>query len=323
MTQHADSPRTSFRTVRSPHRWALNILMFVAGGLALFWVFAWIFADGRTDGAYMKVASPRAQSLIIGTSRAGQGLQPGFFGKEMFNFGFSIIDSPYGATYHRAIRRKLKKGGDAAFIVEVNPVALSDYEKTEPREDKATLGRIFMVSGHPNLNYLLRCHEGPMWKLALPSEPPEIPFVVHRDGWTELRDPRVPLQPEDRIAGTSEYYRKIFNRARPSSDRLAWLEKTVRMLSGRGRALLVRLPVGEEMRAMETEYWPEFDAAIGEVAERTGVEYVNLIALSRDDWTVDGSHLNREAGARISALLAERLDAPPSGTPQREISRGR
>ena len=72
-------------------------------------------ADGGTDPFYIRFTTPKQQNLILGTSRAAQGLQPHVFDSicnvNFYNYSFTIAHSPYGPTYLNSIKKKLNKAG--------------------------------------------------------------------------------------------------------------------------------------------------------------------------------------------------------------------
>lgn len=60
-------------------------------------------ADGYTDPFYIRFTTPKQNNLILGTSRAAQGLQPDVFKDiletDVYNYAFTVTHSPYGPTY--------------------------------------------------------------------------------------------------------------------------------------------------------------------------------------------------------------------------------
>ena len=64
-------------------------------------------ADGTTDDFYLRFTSAKQKSLIIGTSRAAQGIQPQLIDSildltatdKIYNFSFTAQNSPYGEVY--------------------------------------------------------------------------------------------------------------------------------------------------------------------------------------------------------------------------------
>ena len=73
-----------------------------------------IFSENFIDYYYAKITN-EGQSLIIGTSRASQGIIPDSvmrntrFDGPMLNFALSSFDSPFGEAYYNAIKKKLNK----------------------------------------------------------------------------------------------------------------------------------------------------------------------------------------------------------------------
>lgn len=72
----------------------------------------WRFNAGYLDTNYTRLTTDRAPSLIIGTSRAAQGLLPKVFKEiapQMQNFAFTILHTPFGPSYLELINKKLKQ----------------------------------------------------------------------------------------------------------------------------------------------------------------------------------------------------------------------
>ena len=72
-------------------------------------LFCWM--NGFVDPHYLKFASPKQSSMILGTSRSSLGLCPEVFKEngfaEMYNYSFTIVESPWGEDYFESITRKL------------------------------------------------------------------------------------------------------------------------------------------------------------------------------------------------------------------------
>ncbi|TXE17115.1 hypothetical protein ES692_10680 [Psychroserpens burtonensis] len=64
--------------------------------------------DGYSDSFYINFTTPKQSSLILGTSRAAQGLQPKIFDtilkKQFSNYSFTVLHSPFGETYLNSIK---------------------------------------------------------------------------------------------------------------------------------------------------------------------------------------------------------------------------
>ena len=100
-------------------------LLFAAG----IYLYILLLADNETDGYYGRFTTPAYSSLILGSSRAGQGIEPdilnahlGLKNDAFFNYSFTVFKSAFGDPYLEAIKRKLKDPVDAGFfILELNP----------------------------------------------------------------------------------------------------------------------------------------------------------------------------------------------------------
>ena len=105
----------------------MSIIILLHLGLAL-------LADGTTDDYYLKFSSPKQSSLILGTSRAKQGIIPSVLSSsienvdyQMFNFSFTLKSSPFGLVYYNAIKQKIDlESKDGCFIVTVDPWSISE-----------------------------------------------------------------------------------------------------------------------------------------------------------------------------------------------------
>ena len=84
---------------------------------------------------YVRFTSPTQHNLIIGTSRAAQGIQPTVLNeiipnKSFFNYAFTAAQSPFGPVYLKSIQKKIDtttKNG--IFIVTVDPWSISSKSK--------------------------------------------------------------------------------------------------------------------------------------------------------------------------------------------------
>ena len=110
-----------------------HILLFLSI-LALLHIGLAFLADGTTDDYYLKFSSPKQSSLILGTSRAKQGIIPSVLSSSIensnfsfFNFSFTLKSSPFGLVYFNAIKQKIDlESEDGCFIVTVDPWSISE-----------------------------------------------------------------------------------------------------------------------------------------------------------------------------------------------------
>ncbi|MEQ1860393.1 MAG: hypothetical protein ABMA13_10695 [Chthoniobacteraceae bacterium] len=271
---------------------------------------------GFVDAFYGKFTQP-ARSLVVGSSRAAQGIDPALLGAEcaqpFLNFAFTNANSPYGPGYLRAIRRKVPadtRGG--LFILEVNPLLVSiDLEKEREdestfRERDLTLDRQFVFDLDPNFDYLLRNFREPLYRLALP-EHRRANQALHASGWHEVRlDESANARAARQRLGVQRYA-DVFARYRSSPLRVEWLRRTIAELRPHGRVVLVRIPTSPGMAELENAYAPDFSARM---ATTEGVEFFDFIGEGATYETTDGNHLTAAAARKFSAALGQRLRKP-------------
>ena len=287
---------------------------------------AGLFADGRTDDYYLRFTGVKCSSMIIGTSRAAQGVRPvvimplldsSAMEGSLFNYAFTIAHSPFGATYLRAIEAKLDpRSRNGLFIVTVDPWSLSLAKVRRDdlplmREDDRSLGEQWTFTGTPNYEYLVR-HTTAGWGslMAGPMHDMDTLTLLHTDGWIEIKAPIDTATVRDRTKHKVEHYRKeMLAVFRPAEERVAYLDKIVDLLKPHGHVFLVRLPVCDAIEAMEDSLWPGFSGRIQSLAGAHSVPFWDLMP-SNDQYTyVDGNHLDTASARAFSSDLGLRLAA--------------
>lgn len=273
---------------------------------------------GGVDAFYGRFASPAAGSLILGTSRAAQGIRPavlaarlgGQFEGPLLNYAFTLTHSPYGPAYLASIRRKLRPGvRHGLFIVAVDPWSLSAAGRADTvaigqfPEANSFIGQLREVSQSPNLAYLIRYQTKPLYRLPLD-------FAtsierLHPDGWLEVNIDIDSAQVRARTARKLLDYRRLAPTQHPSAGRLAALRQTIEFLKPHGRVVLVRLPVGAGLRALEQQYQPGFDTQMRQLAADFAVAYFDYSTAFYA--TIDGNHLQKVASEKFSQQLAKDL----------------
>lgn len=121
----------------------LRCAAFAALSLGVWAACTALFFRGYTDDYYERVASPRQAALILGTSRAAQGLVPAEIASRelgvespLYNFAFASSISRYGEAYFEAIKKKLSEprpGQSGLFLLEVSPLAISTSKGASER----------------------------------------------------------------------------------------------------------------------------------------------------------------------------------------------
>ena len=196
----------------------------LAGALAL----GPVVLKGQVDAFYGRFTTPPAGSLVLGTSRAAQGIRPAVltarlgeqFEGPLLNYAFTLTHSPYGPAYLRSIQRKLRpETKNGLFIVAVDPwsLSLTGPEGAFP-EDNSFIGQLHQVSQNPNLAYLARYQAKPFYRLLLDYA--TATERLHSDGWLEVRIGNDSAQVRARTARKLHDYRPLvvcWPCAKPSS----------------------------------------------------------------------------------------------------------
>lgn len=308
-----------------------KIVLFSIVPLILF-VAAFFVADGGTDEFYVRFTTPQQNSMIVGTSRAAQGIIPSVIDSvlnnnntaaKLFNYSFTIAHSPYGPAYYESIKRKLNENARGGkFIVAVDPWSLSIGKETPDEgsklpENDLAVGQTKDVTSSPNFDYLTNAYQySPMmiWmeKLlkVLHLEGVES-LYLHDNGWLEVTVGMDSADVEKRIARTIKKYesdRSLNNRL--SAVRFDYLHKTIELLRSHGDVLLVRLPVHPRIKSMEDKFCPQFDSLMNNVSKDNAVPYLNFMPENTAYQYTDGSHMYKDSGKRLSKKIAEFIITP-------------
>jgi hypothetical protein len=293
---------------------------------------------GYVDAFYARFAAPPAGSLVLGTSRAAQALKPAVLAARLgeryegpwLNYAFTLAESPYGPGYLSSIQRKLVPGTrHGLFVLAVDPWSLSLPKalkyRTSPTqlasqdqapifpEEKSMVSQLASVSQSPNLDYLAHYLHKPFYQLLLHTDTARVVERLHPDGWLEIALPPPTANPallRRRTAEKLATYRALAAGSQLASSRLLYLRETIRYLQQHGQVVLVRLPTGPEMAALEKQYQPDFDVAMRSLGHSLNVPYLDY--LTQPYPTNDGNHLTRTAAAQLSQRLADDLARLPA-----------
>lgn len=287
----------------------LQLLLVFTFFLMLGFVCILFQAGTQTDEFYYRFATPKQQSLVLGTSRSAQGINPAVLDSvlnrnDIFNYSFTNDHSPYGKVYLESIRKKLDDNSiDGIFILSVDPWCLSSVAGApeDPalfRENGLMLDKLFAVNVNPNVFYLMKFYDRPYMDLLTGEHDKEL--VLKENGWLEVNVPMdsasVKKRSESRM---SDYREKVKPSYAPSNLRIAYLEETIHFLKKHGDVFLVRLPVSLEMALIEHEYYPFFDAHLNVLANKHAVNYFIMNDMEAYSFT-DGNHLSKVSSSRVS-----------------------
>ena len=154
----------------------------LTGGLTL----RWALRRPYLDVFYSRFTTPPASSLVLGTSRAAQAVQPAVLRARLgaryegpwLNYAFTALHSPYGPSYVASIRRKLAPSArHGLYVVAVDPWALSLLRPKAGQvglvfpEDKEMIGQMRLVNQNPNFEYLAHYLTDPLYHVFSPTPP--------------------------------------------------------------------------------------------------------------------------------------------------------
>ncbi|MDC9722467.1 MAG: hypothetical protein PSN34_06800 [Urechidicola sp.] len=181
--------------------------------------FVYNITQGHVDRNYYKFTY-KASSLILGISRAHDGISPAIIEQElnnsiqkpMLNFAFEKTQSSYGAVYLNAIKHKIDTTSNSGlFILSVSPgnflitKGLKDSANIEL--DKNTiLRKMTNFNSHPNYEYVRKCYDGSLYRGLL--KPQKMFVNIHPDGWLEFKSRKLSKEKQDAI---KEHWMKLTN----------------------------------------------------------------------------------------------------------------
>jgi hypothetical protein len=279
--------------------------------------------DERFDPFYLKLAGPPRTALILGTSRASQGIDPavldstvaGGYQGPFHNFAFTTMHSPFGPAYLHAIRRKLDPNTTRGlFVVTVDPWSLSLPADHPPApvhefpEDDSFLNTLTRINGDLRLEYFIRSYNygwgsllaGPLHRTDL-SE-------VRENGLLIVTAPLDSAIMAKRTRQKTEEYRVFAEGGkRHSPEREAYLLETCTTLMGHGRVALVRMPIHPAIRELEDRFRPDFSRDMQELASKLGIPWLDHSSAGDSLAFTDGNHLTYGSAQSYSRQLGTEL----------------
>lgn len=302
-------------------KFIVKATVFSAVIIALNYYFFTIAVQQPVDEFYLRFTGPKATSMIIGSSRAAQALNPDWAfngldaGTNPMNFSFTQAHSPFGEVYNHAIFKKLDSSvKNGIFIVEVNPLSFTVKRNASPDslfpEQHSFLGQLYTFNGSVNAEYLLKSYKKPLYRIF--SDKKESALLLHSNGWLEVKFNRDSLKLKKRIILAEKEHREhVFPEATISDERLQSFKELIAGLKKQGTVVLTRLPLSSEMYELEKEFWPDFDRKMEETGEKNGITYLNFTNENNRFLTIDGSHLDRTSSQMVCAEINRFLGNNP------------
>jgi len=294
------------------------LLKLVSFSIAVAWSVGFIFwqADGRSDSFYLRFTTPKQNSLILGSSRSAQGLQPQVFNQVLFrndiyNYSFTVGRSPFGPAYLKGIKKKLMSGAhDGIYIIGVDPWLISNTSEDpnnveEFGEKDWFLGSSFSVCQKPNFPYLIKDYDDMYVKILINNSL----VFLHDDGWLEVKVKNTEDQVREKIDKTVKNYTIRALENSYSKTRMEYLGKTIEFLKQHGKVYLIRLPIPSKMKDLEDHFMPDFNLKIDSLARKNDCNYLDLTKSSENFKFNDGSHLTPVSGKEVSKIIANWINS--------------
>lgn len=282
---------------------------------ALFIVSSFVFwMNGYIDPYYLRISSPRQSSMILGTSRSSLGITPSVFElngyPNVYNYSFTIADSPWGEIYYNSICKKLDTtSSNGLFVLSVDPFSVSSGVSKDGKEfiSPTRLSEINSVTSSPNYEYICKMNVKPWRYLLNILHIEKMNFCLHEDGWYE--NMRVWDEQTESVETKLKIkeYKSEFSKSGLSIHRMTYLKKTIQKLKQYGRVVLVRIPISTDMYEYECGYMPSFDSLMDSLSIQYQVEYYNFAQESGKYRTFDGNHLIPEEAKRFTQELCDSL----------------
>ena len=270
-----------------------------------------LVADGNSDPFYMRVATPKQSSLILGSSKAAQGILPSILNveipnTEIFNFSFTVGQSPYGPSYLEGIKKKLDTTSqNGIFIITVDAYSISATKEAPDNaalfpENDSFLATTMFVNERPNLDYLIHQYSEPYYKILANKSP----LFLHDNGWLEVTVDDSYSQNDAALNRSVKTYTERVKGITISNTRFEYLEKTIEYLKKYGEVYVVRMPVSLPLFEIEEIYLPNFEQLLQNETSLLKVPYKSFSAQNSKYQYTDGLHLYKESGAQFSKDLA-------------------
>ncbi len=295
-------------------KYLLNISIFLLGVLLILSIYIYSFNLGSLDFYYKRISSPKQHSLILGNSKAAQGLVPSVFNEtlnlkenKIFNFSFTANYSPYGKVYYNSIKNKLKDTiTNGVFILAVDPGSISGdkedpNDETKFKDNQSFLAHIDCFDCNPNYDYIKYSHETFYKKIFLNMVKGR--GYLHDNGWLEIKLNNDSISREKRLSNklANTNYAMSYT---ASQIRLEYLKKTINLLKDKGEVHLVRLPTHREIVKRQAISMPQFEQLMIDLSLKMEVPYKSYATLSSTYHYVDGTHLTNYSAKAISRDIA-------------------
>lgn len=289
--------------------------------------------QGSVDKYYSKFTH-KGGSLIIGLSRARDGLSPAVIEREfgdvihhpVLNFAFEKTQSMFGDVLLKSIKQKIDTtSNNGLFILSVTPgsffISKKMNDEFSQELDKNTLiCKMDDFNKHPNFEYIRKCYSSPLYKTFFnKTNNDELIRVFHDDGWLEFKNESRNYKMTDTRIKTLkkiqyEGYTKMALYEKKSEYRISKFKETITYLQQHGTVILIRMPLDEDFLQLENDFFENFDNRIIEISIAYKVPYFNYTT-SKKYKTYDGSHLFSESAKRLTKKICDDIKSHQKSLP--------
>lgn len=281
--------------------------------------------QGDVDKYYSKFTH-KGGSLIVGLSRAHEGIVPSIIEEEfinnqinkpVLNFGFQKSQAPYGDVLLKAIKNKIDTTkNNNLFILCVSPGSfLISKSNSEKNIDKnIMLNRMTNFNKTPNFEYIRKCYGQPLYTSLIPKN--KSIREIHSDGWMNfkskignytVKDSQVQLWKKQNLYA----FEKVYNYEKISDYRIKKFKETLSYLTQHGTVILVRMPFDRDFLELENKIWKNFNSDIQQIANNYSIPYLDYSLTNEEYKTYDGSHLFGESAMKFTQKLCDDIKNYP------------
>lgn len=283
--------------------------------LTLYFVF--LLEDGRADPYYRKFTTPKQKALILGNSKAGQGIMPSvlnnnlkeIYKSEIYNYSFTLFGSPYGPLYLESVKNKLETGVENSYFI----ITVDSWSISGPIEDpnnvsifeenELFLADVKIVDIDPNPFYFASNYNKPFYEILIQKIKPGM-TKLHDDGWWETEDYLDSASVLSRTNGMIKFYSDYSQQHSFSELRFNYLKELILLLKERGDVFLIRMPLSNEILEIENKAIIGFNGLLEDLASETEVPYRDFNENKEGYFFEDGLHLDTKSSRIFSIDLA-------------------
>lgn len=263
----------------------------------------------RIDPFYNKITSTTKKGLILGDSRALQGIDPDHLRFPVINFAFTIGHSQYDKSYIKLIKKKLNNYSKKhnTHIVCVSPWSILSNNTNKSDINPYFSEHLSLPLTNPNFEYLFKYVDFNFSKLnqLLASKQ-----ISKSNGYLSVQMDTIEWRQEykrrvkEKIANYSEKY--PIEELTLTSSRIFNLLEIINFLQLSGDVFIVRLPVSEEMLYLENKRFPNLNQLMYQLSHKTKAPYIDLTDLKIR--TTDGNHIFYLDAPFVSQILDKRVN---------------